>query len=224
MANRDPELGMPVGKGDPNATPISLVRLGRGQEVEIICKAFKGIAKHHAKWSPLSTIAYDYDPYNKLRHTTYWVEDKEKVLEEWPLSPNAAFEAPPDASQPFDYTAAPSTYYFTAESVGSVPVRSVFDQACDILSYNLAEIVRALDKETGADDDEDDGGAGGIIEPNVDGYGNGNGNGHGYEDGGYGGGGGGGGYDQYGGGGGSWSPQGGAPGWAGGSGMSPLRR
>ena len=86
MANRDPDLGMPVGKGESAAPPIALARISRGQEIEVICKAYKGIAKHHAKWSPLSAVAYDYDPYNKLRHTTYWFEtDGECCPEE--LSP-----------------------------------------------------------------------------------------------------------------------------------------
>ncbi len=74
MANRDPDLGQPIGKGDPTYAPIALARIGRGQEIEVICKAYKGIAKHHAKWSPISTVAFEYDPYNKLKHTTYWFE------------------------------------------------------------------------------------------------------------------------------------------------------
>jgi len=106
-----------------------------------------------------------------------------------------------------------------------VPVRSVFEQACDIMNDNLASLVVALGKETGGDG-EDDGEGGGIIEPEIGGYGGGMGNGHNDD---YGGGYGGGGYDGYGGGGGGgggWgAPQGGAPGWAGGgTGMSPLRR
>lgn len=34
----------------------------------------QGIAKYHAKWSPVSAVGYEYDPHNKLRHTTYWFE------------------------------------------------------------------------------------------------------------------------------------------------------
>lgn len=39
--NRDPELGMPVGKGDPSVPPILLAKMSRGQEIELICKAYK---------------------------------------------------------------------------------------------------------------------------------------------------------------------------------------
>ncbi|TXT10600.1 hypothetical protein VHUM_02105 [Vanrija humicola] len=217
IRNRHPDLGQPVGKGDPSTPPIMLARIGRGQEIEVVCKAYKGIAKHHAKWSPLSAVAYEYDPHNKLRHTTYWFETDE--VAEWPLSKNAEFEAPPDPAAPFDFTAVPTTYYFSADGVGALPVKDVFDQACDIIIENLAEIVLAVQKETGADEDADEEDAGGIVEP---GYGGPNGQHDGYGgggyDGGYGGGGGGGG-------GGGWGQpqqqQGGyQPSWA----ASPLRR
>ncbi|KAL1408790.1 RNA polymerase II subunit 3 [Vanrija albida] len=220
IRHRDADLGQPVGKGDATAPPIQLARIGRGQEIEVVCKAYKGIAKHHAKWSPLSAVAFEYDPYNKLRHTTYWFETDEDA--EWPLSKNAEFEAPPDPSQPFDFHAVPSTFYFSAESVGALPVKDVFDQACDIIVQNLAQIVLAVQQETGGgDEDEEDEGPGGIVEPGYGGGGGPNGGPDGYGGDGYGG------YDAYGGGGGGggggWGQppqQGGAPSWA----ASPLRR
>lgn len=213
IAHHDPELGVPVGKGDPTASAIQLARISRGQEIEVVCKAYKGIAKHHAKWSPLSAVAYEYDPYNKLRHTDFWFETD--AAAEWPLSSNANFETPPNPNEPFDFNAVPSTYYMTAESVGSVPVRSVFEQACDIMVENLAQVILAVQQETGVDEDEmhDGGGGGGegIVEPSM-GM-NGGEYGGGYDQNG-------GGYDQWNGGGGGG---GGGPGW-GGTGMSPLRR
>lgn len=39
--NRDPSMGQPVGKGDPSAAPILLAKLSKGQEIELICKAYK---------------------------------------------------------------------------------------------------------------------------------------------------------------------------------------
>jgi len=135
----------------------------------------------------------------------HWRSVLQSEKGEWPLSPNAAFEAPPKPSEPFDFNAVPSTFYFNAESVGSIPVRSVVEQGLDILIENLAGVILAVQKETGVDEDEGEEGDG-IIEPNVngsapDGFGQGAG-GYG-ESGGYG---------------------GGPAGWAGGNGMSPLRR
>lgn len=46
MTNRDPELGQPVGKGDPGAQPILLAKLSKNQEIEIVCKAYKVGPKH----------------------------------------------------------------------------------------------------------------------------------------------------------------------------------
>jgi DNA-directed RNA polymerase II subunit RPB3 len=201
-------------------------------------------------------VAYEYDPYNKLRHTTYWYESDRKsaprlvlvafstsmsvirfhvcdllpvsgswlkclsaAKTEWPLSSNAAFEQPPNPDAPFDFNAVPSTFYMSAESVGSMPVRQVVEQGLDIMMDNLASLVLAVQVETGGDEEEE--GMPGMVEPDMGGGGmtmgggagggpNGDG---GYGQGGYGGGGGGG-----------WgAPGGGAPGWAG-SGMSPLRR
>nr|XP_018261253.1 DNA-directed RNA polymerase II subunit RPB3 [Kwoniella dejecticola CBS 10117]OBR83411.1 DNA-directed RNA polymerase II subunit RPB3 [Kwoniella dejecticola CBS 10117] len=207
MNNRDPELGVPVGKGQPGVPPILLAKMGQGQEIDLVCKAYKGIAKHHAKWSPLSTVAFEYDPHNKLRHTTHWFETDERA--EWPLSSNAIFETPPDPSEPFDYKAVPSTFYYTAESVNSIPVRSVVEQGLDLLIENLAGVILAVQKETGVDEDEEDGGENGdvgVVEPDfsgMDGYGA-----PAPPQGGYGG--------SFGAGGGQWGEAG--------SGMSPLRR
>lgn len=204
--NRDPELGLPVGKNEMAAPPILLAKLSRGQEIELTCKAYKGIAKFHSKWSPLSAVGFEYDPHNKLRHTSYWFETDEKA--EWPLSQNAAFETPVDPNEPFDYNAVPSTFYYNAEAVGSIPVRQIVEQGLDILVDNLANVILAVQKETGVDEDEGEEGAE-LVEPNMapngfhaqpDGYGAGYSNGYG----------GGGGY------GGGYS--------GGGTGMSPLRR
>lgn len=123
----------PVFAGEAN--PILICKITKGQELKLTCVAKKvggdsfvafawltlasqGIAKEHAKWSPCSTISFEYDPYNKMRHTTYWIELNEK--EEWPLSENAKEEEAPRDDEKFDFDAKPEKFYMDVETVGSL--------------------------------------------------------------------------------------------------------
>lgn len=83
----------------------------------------KGIAKEHAKFSPCSAVSFEYDPFNKLRHTTYWYETDIKA--EWPLSENAKEEEPPRDDEPFDFNAKPNKFYFEVETDGSLGPQEV---------------------------------------------------------------------------------------------------
>lgn len=83
----------------------------------------QGIAKEHSKWSPCSAVAFEYDPHNKLRHTTHWYEVDERG--EWPLSENAKEEEPPRDDQMFDFHAKPGKFYFEVETVGSLSPQEV---------------------------------------------------------------------------------------------------
>lgn len=46
---------------------IAITRIGPGQELHFEAYAYKGVAKEHAKWSPVATVALKYDPVVKLR-------------------------------------------------------------------------------------------------------------------------------------------------------------
>ena len=84
---------------------------------------FQGIAKEHSKWSPCSAVAFEYDPHNKLRHTTHWFEVDERG--EWPLSENAKEEEPPGDDDVFDFNAKPEKFYIDVETVGSLNPQEV---------------------------------------------------------------------------------------------------
>jgi DNA-directed RNA polymerase II subunit RPB3 len=83
----------------------------------------KGIAKEHAKFSPCSAVSFEYDPHNKLRHTTYWYETD--IKNEWPLSENAKEEEAPRDDEPFDFNAKPNKFYFEVETDGSLDPQEV---------------------------------------------------------------------------------------------------
>lgn len=137
--------------------PVLICKMRPGQQIKAKCIAKKvcalvmcslriqlfylyapqGIAKEHAKWSPCSAVAFEYDPYNKLRHTSYWFEEDEKA--EWPLSENAREEEPPREDEPFDYNAKPEKFYFDVETVGSLTPQEV------VLRVSLHYLSRYLD-------------------------------------------------------------------------------
>ena len=83
------------------------------------------------------------------------------------MSENRHKETPPSPNEPFDYTAVPSRFYFSAEGVGAVPVKDVVERGLDILTDNLANVIIAVNRETGAEGEDEDG-AGGLGGEMVD--------------------------------------------------------
>jgi len=140
MPKRGKNFGVPAGPAtdpDPTRRAISLVRLRKGQALKARCIARKGIAKEHAKWSPCSAVGFEYDPHNKLRHTSYWFEVDEKA--EWPLTKNDMEEAPP--GDVFDFSAIPEQFYFDVETVGSLAPQEVCLRGLAELQQKLAATI-----------------------------------------------------------------------------------
>lgn len=155
---RDDSIGRPV-FNDPNKKGVLICKLRKHQELRLKCIAKKGIAKEHAKWSPVAAIGFEYDPWNKLKHTDYWYE--EDAEKEWPKSANADWEEPPKSTDVFDYNAQPDKFYFNVETVGMLKPNEVVERGIHVLQNKLAEVVLSLDK---LDDRANDfGGAGGAM-------------------------------------------------------------
>lgn len=117
---------------------ILLAKLRKNQEIKLRCFVRKGVAKEHAKWSPTAAVAFEYDPYNKLRHTKYWVEENIDV--EWKKTKNAQYETPLKPGDLFDFNAEPRKFYLQVESSSSLTPEEIVNTAIDILLAKLIQI------------------------------------------------------------------------------------
>jgi len=145
-SNQHLNIGQPIIQ-DLEQNGILICKLRDGQELIIRCIAKKGISKEHAKWSPCSAIGFEYDPWNKLKHTDYWYE--EDIDEEWPRSLNCEYEDPPNPEEPFDYKAEPNKFYMNVETIGSLTPDQVVLRGIDELQKKIASIVISLDQNDG---------------------------------------------------------------------------
>ncbi|KZP34686.1 RBP11-like subunits of RNA polymerase [Athelia psychrophila] len=142
LQKRTEFFGHPVGKNEPGVAPVLICKIRKGQELKIKCIVKKGIAKEHAKWSPCSAVSFEYDPYNKLRHTSYWFEVDERG--EWPLGENSKEEEPPREDEVFDYNAKPRKFYFEVETDGSLGPQEVVMKGLAELQTKLANLILGL--------------------------------------------------------------------------------
>ena len=142
LISSHPQIG-PVlfGPDDPG---ILIAKLRKGQAIKLKCVAKKGTAKEHAKWSPCSGVSFEYDPHNRLRHTTYWVE--EDVKKEWPVSENGLEEPPVKDGEPFDYLLKPTKFYFTVESTGALDAKDIVIAGIKMVQAKLSMLMICLDE------------------------------------------------------------------------------
>ena len=192
--DRQDAIGQPVIK-DPDQKGPLILKLRHGQEIDFTCIAKKGNAKEHAKWGPTAAVGFEYDPLNKLKHTTYWFE--ENAQREWPVDErNANWEdQDQQADASIDPDAKPSAFFFDIESVGILEPDEIVEGGVRALQMKLSDIIAALKPQSDANAMNGDGmdGYGQNPEYGADAYGQGygatggygappvNGGGYGYE-------------------------------------------
>ncbi|BGP25650.1 RNA polymerase II subunit 3 [Rhodotorula toruloides] len=139
------DVGKPATNPDPKLQDgILLAKLAKGQEINLRCIAVKGRALEHAKWSPVAAVGFEYDPYNKLKHTDLWFEVGTDPRDEWPVSENGKYEKKPEDTDPFPYNEKPSRFYYDVEAVGQLKPEDIVTKGLDALILQMGQLRQGL--------------------------------------------------------------------------------
>ena len=143
---------------DPAISPIypemPIVKLLKGQELELEAKAQLGLGRTHAKWVP-AFVFYTYEPIIKVNNASSKLNDCRDKLPPQIFDGNKISEKKISDLNLIDavegvcddvikVTHSENSFLFTIESFGQLAIRDIMKKACDVLKTQSDELLKEI--------------------------------------------------------------------------------